>query len=100
MANEMTEAMYALLHWFMRHNLPVPEGIEFRFGDEGAAHRFEAALKHDADQNGAYLFDGKRNRVSSICGFNIQPTFQKYGPPYSVEMLPAFHPAMKRSEGG
>lgn len=91
----MIRTMQALNHFFQRHNLPMPEGIEFRFKDQLAAHRFEAALKMDFERDGSYVLDTKLQRVTEVCGFKIQPTFQEYGPPYSVDMLPAYHPAVK-----
>lgn len=91
----MHAAMHALHHFFARHDIPMPEGIEFRFKDQIAACRFEAALKMDFQRNGSYLLDEKLARVTEVCGFKIQPTFQQFGPPYSVDMLPAYHPAVK-----
>lgn len=92
----MIQSMQALRHFFAKHRLPEPDGIEFRFSNELDAHRFDAALKMDFDRLGNFVIDeANPSRVAQVCGFKIQPTFQKFGPPYSAEMLPAYHPVAR-----
>jgi hypothetical protein len=88
--------MIALRQFFAKHNLPEPEGIEFRFSDELAAHNFESALKMEFDRENFTVDIKEPRRISEVRGFKIQSTFQRHGPPYSTTMLPAHHPARSR----
>ena len=87
--------MHALLAFCRRYEIEPPAAVELRFDNELMAHRFEAAMLLDYDRSGAtMIIDLDRRRVSEVCGMPLHVTYQKFGPPYSVTMLPAYHPAV------